>query len=184
MSCREEVEIYEAGNRAYLAEKRERPTFEKAFAEPTNPLVRIGFNGFGGGIDFTMRRTDSDRRPARVVRRENDGPGCWEERMRRSEAIRIAQESKSQRAVAAQAVARPSAELEAMILAALPIEPRGIRAVSLDVEISENRASVITSTLVAKGLITKEEVKVVRHGDAKCICTITEAGLEMLAVSR
>lgn len=127
-----------------------------------------------------FRRTDSDRRPARVVARENDGPGDWEERYARAEAIRLAQESKSQRAARQEGPTRTAAEIEALILAALSIEPRGIKAIALDLQLSENRTSILTTAMAARGLISKDEVKIVRHGDAKCICAITALGVETL----
>lgn len=128
----------------------------------------------------SFRRNDNDRRPARVVLRPNDSPGDWEERLRRAEAIRLAQESKSQRIARSDGPSRTSAELEALILAALSSEPRGIKAIAIDIGITENRTSIVTTAMAARGLITKDEIKVVRHGDPKCICTITALGAEAL----
>jgi hypothetical protein len=162
-----------------------RAVFDRSAQRQHNPAIQIGLSTTGGAATyFTARRTEIDRKPARVVLRPNDGPGDWEARLSRAEALRLAARSKSQLAAESEAPPRSVAELEPMILAALSIEPRGMKAIALALDITENRASIITSALAARGLITKNEVKTVRLGDPKCLCTITRAGSDFLAASQ
>lgn len=136
---------------------------------------------------ISFRRTESDRRPARVVRRPNDGPGDWKLRQQLAEE-RLAQASRRSIAMPEKPVSTADfafaqrKERTALLLGRLAAAPLGltVRDLSENLSVGEDMTGKIVTSLAKDGFVHR--VFHSRPGGGRYVTVqITEAGLARLS---
>lgn len=100
----------------------------------------------GTAFSISFRRTDADRRPARVVRQPNDGPA--DDREQRAAAILASIEARRR------PLPRPS-ERKEMVLQALTAGPMTNRDLALKLCITASVVSDVLRTCAQEGLVER-----------------------------
>lgn len=134
----------------------------------------------------SFRRTEADRRPARVVLRPQDGPGDWEcrqalARQRLAEANRksIVIEGKPMSSVERARAQRQAYKMAILTRLAACTVGMQVRDVAEAISVNYDMTSKMTGELAEDGLL-KRVTHGRRGGGRSCSAEITDAGLALL----
>lgn len=174
------VQEYEAAATARRGVRdRMVPVFDKGQAACDDPAVRIGLAGSasgGHGQGFSAFRSASDRRPARIVLRPNDGPGERREQVAQEVAEKIARKANATETATSYSarLAARREEVKLGLLAFIAEHELGVDAKRC-IAFIQTRPDYVNKMLIdleGASLITRET----GSGNSALINTITDAG--------